>query len=422
MKTQTTTKTSKREWTKLIFVGTLFVILLTILASCQENCDKPTYMHYEPIFAPMSEVRVTANFVAPQVLKSPGKLYFKDNHIFVSEINKGIHVINNSNPRRPQKVGFISLPGNKDLAAKGDFLYADNYMDLVILDISDKENIEEINRLENVFDQYYYYNAETDEVLIDYTIEEREYDLDCDEEMIMMETALDFIPYNNGGSNNGSAGVGGSMARFTITDNYLYTINEWQMKLFDIHTLDSPIPGNEIQLGWGIETIFPYQNKLFLGARTGMHIYDNSNPELPTHVSTYAHVNACDPVVVSGDLAYVTLRSGTECETFSNQLDVIDISDISNPELLVTHEMDNPHGLGINSDCLFISEGEYGLKLFNASDPMKIGDQLIKHHKGVHSFDVIPLDNILLMVGEDGFYQYEYDCNSKLNLLSSIPF
>jgi hypothetical protein len=53
---------------------------------------------------------------------------------------------------------------------------------------------------------------------------------------------------------------------------------------------------------------------------------------------------------------------------------------------------------------------------------MKIGDQLIKHHKGVHSFDVIPLDNILLMVGEDGFYQYEYDCNSQLDLLSSIPF
>ncbi|MCV9388701.1 LVIVD repeat-containing protein [Reichenbachiella ulvae] len=420
MKTQSENLRKTKEWKRLILYGTLFMILLTLLGSCQENCDKPTYMHYEPIYAPLSEVRVTADFVGPQVLQSPGKLYYKDNHLFISEINKGIHVINNSIPSRPEKVGFIDLPGNKDLAAKGDFLYADNYMDLVILDISDKKNIKEVNRLEDVFNEYYYLNAETGEVLIDYNIEEREYDVECGEEIIMFET-LDFSPINGGGSSGGT-GVGGSMARFTIMDNYLYTINDWQMKLFDIHTLDSPIPGNEIQLGWGIETIFPYQDKLFLGARTGMHIYDNSNPELPTHVSTYSHVNACDPVVVSGDLAYVTLRSGTECETFSNQLDVIDISDIHQPELLVTHEMENPHGLGINGDCLFIAEGEYGLKLFNSSNPMTIGDQMIKHHKGVHAFDVIPLDNILFMVGEDGFYQYEYDCNDKLKLLSSIPF
>lgn len=322
---------------------------------------------------------------------------------------------------QPVKVGFIDLPGNKDLAAHGDFLYADNYMDLVILDISDKSAIEEVNRLENVFDEYYYVDPATDQILIDYTVEERESQFDCDEELVYTDAMLEFTPVNSGGGRSG-AGVGGSMARFTITDDFLYTVNDWQMKLFDISVQDSPVPGNQIELGWGIETIFPYQGKLFMGARTGMHIYDNSNPELPTFVSTYSHINACDPVVVSGDLAYVTLRSGTECETFSNQLDVIDISDIYNPELLITHEMTNPHGLGINGDCLFIAEGDAGLKLFNASDPMKIGDQLIKQHKNVHAFDVIPLDNILLMAGEDGFYQYSYDCNDKLELLSKINF
>ena len=37
-------------------------------------------------------------------------------------------------------------------------------------------------------------------------------------------------------------------------------------------------------------------------------------------------MTSCDPVVVQGDYAFVTLRGGTECQGFSNQLDIIDIS------------------------------------------------------------------------------------------------
>ena len=153
-----------------------------------------------------------------------------------------------------------------------------------------------------------------------------------------------------------------------------------------------------------------------------MHIYDKTDPAKPVYVSTFEHINTCDPVVVQDDLAYVTLRSGTECQTFTNQLDVIDISDVSKPELLVSYDMDNPHGLGINGTCLFIAEGEFGLKVFNATDPMAIDDNLIAHHDDVHALDVIPLDDVLFMIGNDGLHQYEYDCNGVLQYLSSVAF
>ncbi|UXP33786.1 hypothetical protein N6H18_07470 [Reichenbachiella agarivorans] len=424
MKTLAQIRQEQKAVKKIIFFTTLIVILLSIMAQgCQETCDIPTYISYEPVYAPINEVRVTADYISPQELDAPGKIYFKDNHIFISEINKGIHVINNTNPSNPIKIGFINLPGNKDLAAKGDFLYADNYMDLVILDISDKSNIMEVNRLENVFDQYYYIDSEMG-VMIDYNVVEREYDVACGEDMRFTDSwGREFdVSLSSTQASSAGAGIGGSMARFTIASDYLYTINEYQMKLFDIKTLDSPIQGNTIDLGWGIETIFPYQGNLFLGAQSGMHIYDNSNPALPTHLSTYEHINACDPVAVQGQYAYVTLRSGTECQNFTNQLDVIDISDLSNPSLVISHQMLNPHGLGLNGDCLFIAEGDQGLKLYNANDPLKIHENLIKHHKNVNAFDVIPLDGTLLMVGEDGFYQYAYDCQDKLQLLSNIKF
>lgn len=407
----------KREVRQLIFFSLLFIVMLAIIGSgCQSPCGTDSYMSYEPIYAPISEVRVTADFITtPQEVVVPGKLYFIDNHIFISEIDEGIHVFDNTDPSNPKNVGFIDLPGNKDLAGKDGFLYADNYMDLVILDISNKTDIQEVNRIENAFEYYYYIDVNTEEVLIDYIETEVEYEIDCfaqDEGAVTFESATDFS----------SAGVGGSMARFTVVEDQLYTINEYQMQLFDISTCDSPIKGNNISLGWGIETIFPYEDKLFIGSRVGMHIYDNSTPASPTHISSYEHVNACDPVVVQDDIAYVTLRSGTECETFTNQLDVVDISNISEPTLIATHQMDNPHGLGITGDCLFITEGDYGLKLFNASDPLTIGDNLIKHHEDINAFDVIPLNEVLLMIGEDGLYQYEYDCNEKLELLSVINY
>jgi hypothetical protein len=299
-------------------------------------------------------------------------------------------------------------------------------MDLVILDISDKRNITETKRIESVFDSYYYYDGFAG-LLVDWVERTEEVEVDCDDQMFIdrgwgWAEGGDIVAFSNDASGGNSTGVGGSLARFTITDDYLYTINEYSMKLFDITSLDNPIEGNQVDLGWGIETIFPYEDKLFIGARTGMHIYDNSNPALPSYVSTYAHANTCDPVVVQGDYAYVTLRSGTECETFTNQLDVIDISEITNPKLVASYDMYNPHGLGVNGTCLFIAEGDQGLKVFDITDVTKIGDNLIAHHKDVHALDVIPLNDVLFMIGNDGLYQYNYNCGSQFEYLSSIQY
>ncbi|NJN77621.1 MAG: hypothetical protein HC803_04250 [Saprospiraceae bacterium] len=70
---------------------------------------------------------------------------------FVSERGEGIHVINNIDPTNPQSVKFIKIPGAMDIAIKGNILYADNYRDLVALDISDLENIRLTKRIPNLY-------------------------------------------------------------------------------------------------------------------------------------------------------------------------------------------------------------------------------------------------------------------------------
>lgn len=410
---------------KISVLSVIILALLSAMASgCRESCDKQIIQTYEPIYKSVSEVRQTPKYTAARTIENPGKIYYKDQYIFINEVDEGIHVIDNRNMLNPVNIGFVEIPGTKDLAARGDFMYVDNYMDLIVLNIADKSNIYQANRVENVFDSYYYIDPANNSIIVDYKVEDVEVEVDdCGEfgwgwagggDVVALEAST--------AGDSRSTGIGGSLARFTISADYLYTINDYSMKLFDISTLENPIEGNTVDLGWGIETIFPYEDKLFIGAQNGMHILDNSSPELPKFISSYQHATACDPVVVQGDYAYVTLRSGRECDTFTNQLDVIDISDIHNPVLVKSYPMENPHGLGINGTCLFVTEGEFGLKVFNATDVNNIDQNMIAYHRDVHALDVIPLNNTLFMIGNDGLYQYTYNCVDQFDYLSTIPF
>ena len=73
------------------------------------------------------------------------------NLILFNERNRGIHVIDNANPAAPANLLFLPVPGNIDIAVKDNILYADSYIDLVANDISDLNNIHEVNRVQGVF-------------------------------------------------------------------------------------------------------------------------------------------------------------------------------------------------------------------------------------------------------------------------------
>lgn len=417
------------------------IACLLLLSQCTDKVEVTRrYTYFKPVYTTTAELRSAFDILPPQHIKSPGKIYFLNNYLFINEPNEGIHVIDNTDPANPVNVSFINIPGNFDLAGKGNILYADSYIDLLALDISDVYDVKEIKRVENVFPLYnsygYYPDAEKGIVT---SWEEEEVIETFEGEMaefapgmyyyrgglaVAEYANLDFA--NNGAPTQGSAsgseaaGVGGSMARFTIVNQHLYTIDGSNMQLFDIATLTDPKAGKEISVGFAIETIFPYEDKLFIGAQNGMYIYDNSNPENPVHLSTYEHITSCDPVVVQDDKAYVTLRNGTECNGYTNQLEVVDVSDASHPELIATHAMDHPHGLGIDGNTLFICEGEFGLKVFDAKDDKKINENLIAHFEDIHAYDVIPLGNVLMMIGEDGLYQYDYSDPTDIKFLSKI--
>ncbi|OJJ14774.1 hypothetical protein BKI52_41770 [marine bacterium AO1-C] len=219
----------------------------------------------------------------------------------------------------------------------------------------------------------------------------------------------------NSASQNGQ---GGSLARFTVVNNHLYTVGNEDLSVFDISTPTTPQVGRRIQLDWGVETIFPFQDKLLIGSTTGVYAYDISQPANPQYLDRLQHVRRCDPVVAQGNYAYVTLRGGGACGGASNQLDVIDISDIRNLKLMNSYTMESPYGLGVDGNFLFVCDGNAGLKVIDNTDPLDL--KQIKTFPNINAYDVIPLNGALLLIGEDGLFQYRYN-NSEMALISSIP-
>ncbi len=424
---------------KLSQLTFLFLLICSIsFTGClkDECAGTTTFIQWNPVYKSLEEIRADIAIESARTLETPGKLYFYGDYVLINERNEGIHIIDNSDSANPQNISFIAIPGNVDMAVKDGFLYADNYIDLLTINISDPTTPQLVKRTEDVFPPVGI-DPELG-ILIDYEETETTVEIACFDPRFGQNRFQDedivFIADNFGGpapvadiaggsgAESGS-GIGGSFARFTIVEDYLYTVDQFNLRVFDIAQVDCPEFRNEVQVGWGIETIFPLKDKLFIGSNNGLFIYDVANPLRPVQLSVFQHARACDPVYVQGDIAFVTLRGGSICEGFNNQLDVIDVSDLEAPRLLHTYPMDHPHGLAVRGDDLYLCEGEFGFKTFDISDLSEIAENLLNHKKDFNAYDVIAVPNkeVVMIVGDDGFYQFDTSDPKDLKELSLIP-
>jgi hypothetical protein len=414
----------------------LFLIPLISIAlySCEDK-RLQTYMANVPVYLTYDALRSSFEISSAAILEKPGKIYFYGSYMFINEYQKGIHVADLSDPSMPELKAFIEIPGNVDMAIRNNLLYADSYVDLLVIDVSDPEHPELDKRIEDLFEyiippyDWEYPLDEIDQdkgVITGYEIKKitREiYDPPYPWPIFWgYRLESSFADAGAPGANGNTYGVGGSMARFITYDDYLYALeSSWKLKSINIADTDNLKVENEISLWGNVETVFIADGHLYVGTSNGMHILDLVNPSSPNLLSTYQHITACDPVVVEGDRAYVTLRSGNICGGNQDLLEVIDIADKYNPVRKFSFSMTEPFGLGIDRRILFVCEGEYGLKVYDASYESSITSHLIAAFPGINAYDVIPLEDFLFMIGEDGFYIYDYSDLNNITILGSLP-
>jgi hypothetical protein len=421
------------------FMLSLSGLLVFLISGCMKDKITRTYKISTPIYEVLSTFREKIKSQPAVPVESTGKLTVMGKYIFLSEPYKGIHVIDNSNPSSPKNISFINIPGNEDMAIRGNALYADAYGDLVTFDISDPLNVQAKNFAVNVFPDHSIYsyssmtpgmviNPDSINVIIGWTTKDTTVDYDpggggypvfysnCPN---CTAAAMAMAPAPATADNSSKVGTNGSTARFSIIDEFLYTVGYSNLSTFDISKPWQPAFSSTVQVDWHVETIYPLKDKLFVGTNSGMFMYDVQNtPGTPKLAGSFTHVRACDPVVADDNYAYITLNDSSACLGFNNELQVVDIKDLANSFEVKSYQLSHPFGLSKDGNTLFVCDWKEGLKIYNASDVNNL--QLIKQFKAGVDYEVIAENGIAIVVANDGLYQYDYSDLNNIRLLSKL--
>lgn len=214
-------------------------------------------------------------------------------------------------------------------------------------------------------------------------------------------------------------GQGGSLATFSLKGSYLYTVDYSNLSVFNIENATNPIKVNSINVGFDIETLFSFQDYLFIGSQNAMYIYDINNAELPKKMSQSDHFRACDPVVANGTNAYVTLHTNENCGGSVNELKTYDITDIENPILLNTRGLTQPKGLSLyGSNFLLVCDDS--VKIFDVTDPSN--SKYVEEIPTTGAIDIIIRNNNAFIISENNIQQYQLDVNDITNFKKISEF
>lgn len=218
----------------------------------------------------------------------------------------------------------------------------------------------------------------------------------------------------NSSYNGAPSGVGGSLARFTIAGNYLYTVDKENLKVYDVSNAAQPVFKRSVPVGFEIETIYPFGDKLFIGSTSVVHIFSIADPSSPQKLSVAISPNAirrCDPVVAKDTVAFATLRTNGPCGGVGSFLAVYDIKDITNPVQKAQYPVNQPYGLGYSGNVLYVCDRYNGLMVFDISEPY--APLLVGTVDATQPVDVIPYNNVLIVWTATGMSLY--DITDKLH-------
>jgi hypothetical protein len=219
------------------------------------------------------------------------------------------------------------------------------------------------------------------------------------------------------GNQNGKSG---SITKFAVVGNYLYSLNSSNLDVYDIRVPETPVRVNSIAVAQVTETVFSYQGHLYIGAPDGVYIVDISVPDRPVVRGSETHWLGCDPVVVRDDIAYSTIRSGRQCQraVAVNMLLVIDVSDPANPHTIRQLPLNYPGGLGYDGNTLFVCDGTDGVKVFDISlSGMPVPLSTIT---GIDAMDLITDNGTLIVSTPESFSFYDYSDRSNIVLKYQI--
>lgn len=415
---------------------TFLVVIVVLMLGCNDTANVTvTYTRGTAIYGDLDAIRSTPLYEGARgSIVDAGKLFSNEALLLIGEEGEGIHIFNNADPENPVATGFLNIPGNREFFVRDNTVFAESFYDMVKIDISDPNAPAIVSRLENAI-SHDLVNARGETLIgFEFTTITEQVDKDDDiyAQIIASSGSLYFdyeqnmippsaVPTSFAGSSNASIG---SINRIAELNGYVYVIGNATLSVYDNNGSFSQVFSGNI--GWQMETVFPFNDRLFIGTRNSVDIYNVSDPANPEYESGFWHATSCDPVLpVDGDIAYATLRTGDDafCPGDENALVVLDVAQLGFVSQLQEIDMESPYGLTMIDNRLYVGEGPNGLKIFDASDRSNL--QLIKHDRSIQAYDVLQhaiYSNILMIAGPEGFSQYRIEGGDIQTQISTIAF
>jgi hypothetical protein len=366
----------------------------------------------------VKDIRASFSVEAPRAITHPAGVYRSGNLLFLLQENEGIGIMDITNPAAPVDKAFIKLLSNSHVVVKSNVLIADNGVDLVSIDISDLNQIRLVNRIQNVFSEKWLIKLDSS-IFVGYE----------EQKISMFESynPSDTIPPENRTTDNNAAlaiGKGGSDTRFALNGNYLYIVRGNALTPVDLTQASNPVVKDPV--GYtnqpDFETVYSYQGFLYVGTAEGVLILNNTiSPATPYFVSFAArNVRGCDPVVVQNNFMFSTVRTGTLCTPFGrSSLFIHNVTDKTKPIIEVEQILEQPKGLGIDGNLLFVCQGDKGMAVYNWDESSKKLSYLYQKID-LYAFDVITGNNTLIVAADNGLYLYDYTDPKNIKKLSKI--
>lgn len=154
------------------------LLMTLLLSSCIfSTIDEEFPEQYEAVIMLRAEFEASTLLLPAEPITETGKIYVKDDYLFINRPNKGFHVFDNSNPSAPVNMAFMQVLGATDLSIKNDVMFINNATDLIAVKANYTNNTIEITkRITNAFPELpapfnccYHYTNEN-EIIINWTL------------------------------------------------------------------------------------------------------------------------------------------------------------------------------------------------------------------------------------------------------------
>lgn len=291
--------------TRLLQTYLLFIVCC-MLASCyDEPWERGDIDGYAPIYSTDATLK-QISFQPPRKTVNGGKLFTAGTNVLQEEIDSGLHVISYQDPAHPVKTGFLRIPGFQVAAIEGDYLYANNYNDLIAIPLKALSANMTVGRAVGAWKQ------------LDYPAGERIY-FECVDPakgvVIGWRKAKVHNPqcrkplqlYDDAKSDD----AGRDNAGLVVLHEKLYLANPEALVMYSLSSPGQPVVVKSHGLsGPRADSIFLLNNELAIAYATQLYRYDTASLD---DISFYNSLSYCLKVTAKGDTAYTIASQKNLC-------------------------------------------------------------------------------------------------------------